>query len=177
MKAILGLTALYTGCVLGLLGAGAGWADPASAPEAGVWQKHQYNFNFMGFTSTYSCDGLADKLKVLLTAAGARKDSKAEPGACANGFGRPDKFARATLTFYTLAPDSEAANGGSSGDQAAVSGSWRTITLGDRQPSTLHVGDCEAGRAIPELRCCRRCSRPGTWSITRLAFRIRNPAR
>jgi hypothetical protein len=135
------LTALCAGCALALLGTGASRADPASAPEAGVWQKHQYSFNFMGFTSTYSCDGLADKLKVLLTAAGARKDSKAEPGACANGFGRPDKFARATLTFYTLAPQSAAA--GASGDQATVSGNWRSITLADRKPSTLHVGDCE----------------------------------
>jgi hypothetical protein len=41
----------------------------------------------MGFTSTYSCDGLADKIKVLLIAAGARRDSKSRPGACASGFG------------------------------------------------------------------------------------------
>jgi hypothetical protein len=145
------LTALCAGCAVALFGAGVGRADPAAAPEAGVWQKHQYNFNFMGFTSTYSCDGLADKLEVLLTAAGARADSKAQPGACASGFGRPDKFARATLTFYTLAPADSAASGSqtaaggaaASGDQSTVKGTWRTVTLADRKPSTLHVGDCE----------------------------------
>src|SRR3979490_174249 len=79
-------------------------ADEPSAHERGVWQKHEYSFVFMGFTSTYSCDGLADKIKVLLIDAGARHDAKSFPGACANGFGRPDKFARASLTFYTLAP-------------------------------------------------------------------------
>src|ERR1700691_1909291 len=80
-------------------------SPPAAAtPQHGIWQKHQYSFVFMGFTSTYSCDGLADKVKVLLIAAGARRDAKSRPGACASGFGRPDKFARADLTFYTLAP-------------------------------------------------------------------------
>jgi len=92
-----------------LLAPRAAYADDpssAAAPEQGVWQKHEYNFAYMGFTSTYSCDGLADKLKLLLIAAGARKDAKSQPGACASGFGRPDKFARASLTFYTLAPGS-----------------------------------------------------------------------
>src|SRR5271156_6123326 len=86
--------------------AGPSWADaPAAAPQdTGVWQQHKYSFVFMGFTTTYSCDGLADKIKVLLIAAGARRDVKSQPGACASGFGRPDKFARADLTFYTLAP-------------------------------------------------------------------------
>src|SRR5579859_3894759 len=77
-------------------------ADEPSTREPGVWQKHEYSFVFLGFTSTYSCDGLADKIKLLLTAAGARNDSKSQPSVCANGFGRPDKFARADLTFYTL---------------------------------------------------------------------------
>src|SRR6202795_3344304 len=94
------------GCVLfsALLISRTGSADEPSAREPGVWQKHEYSFVFMGFTTTYSCDGLADKIKLLLIAAGARHDAKSWPGACANGFGRPDKFARADLTFYTLAP-------------------------------------------------------------------------
>src|ERR1700691_615662 len=70
-------------------------STPPPVATAGTWQKHQYSFAFMGFTTTYSCDGLADKLRRLLLAAGARKDVKSRPGACASGFGRPDKFARA----------------------------------------------------------------------------------
>ena len=65
----------------------------------------------MGFTTTYSCDGLADKLRMLLLAAGARADVKSQPGACAAPFGRPDKFARADLTFSTLAPADAGAAG------------------------------------------------------------------
>jgi hypothetical protein len=112
---------------------------PPAAPDRGVWQKHQYSFVFMGFTSTYSCDGLADKIKVLLTAAGARRDSKSRPGACASGFGRPDKFARAELTFYTLAPSSDA----TAADGKPVDGTWRSVSFSARKPRELGVGDCE----------------------------------
>ncbi len=112
--------------------------DSAPAGGPGTWQSHKYAFQFLGFTSTYSCDGLADKLRILLLAAGARADVKSVPGACASGFGRPDKFARADLTFYTLAPaDSGAAAGGS------VPGVWRPVAFTARHPRELGLGDCE----------------------------------
>jgi hypothetical protein len=117
-------------------------AEPAPAAvshDLGVWQKHEYSFVFMGFTSTYSCDGLADKIKVLLIAAGARRDSKSQPGACASGFGRPDKFARATLTFYTLAPAGADAPAG----VKPVDAVWRPVALSPRTPRELNIGDCE----------------------------------
>ena len=115
-------------------------AEEPSPREPGVWQKHEYSFAFMGFTTTYSCDGLADKLKLLLLAAGARHDVKSRAGACASGFGRPDKFARADLTFYTLAP-----GGGNTppSDGKPVDGSWRSVSFADRSPRELSTGDCE----------------------------------
>jgi hypothetical protein len=114
-------------------------APPAAAREFGVWQKHEYSFVYLGFTSTYSCDGLADKIKILLVAAGARQDAKSRAGACAAGFGRPDKFARADLTFYTLAPS------GTDTPSAGkpVDGVWRSVSFADRSPRELYTGDCE----------------------------------
>jgi hypothetical protein len=137
LTATVGATLLCT-----LILASAALADassPASATVPGSWQKHQYSFAFMGFTSTYSCDGLADKLKKLLLAAGARADVTSQPGACASGFGRPDKFARADLTFYTLAPpgNDTAANA------KPIDGVWRPVTFAARSPRELQVGDCE----------------------------------
>jgi hypothetical protein len=114
------------------------WADSPPPHEPGVWQKHEYSFAFMGFTSTYSCDGLADKIKLLLISAGARPDAKSRPGACASGFGRPDKFARADLTFYTLAPDDSATTG-----TPPVDGVWRPVVFADHSPRELGIGDCE----------------------------------
>ena len=127
-------------------GPGAAWAvpgDPAVAAtpvaQPGVWQEHRYSFVFIGFTSTYSCDGLADKLKLLLLAAGARADATVRAGACASGFGQPDKFARAELIFHSLtpaaAPDPAA--------PATVAGAWRPVALAAYHPRELRSGDCE----------------------------------
>jgi hypothetical protein len=61
------------------------------------------------------------------------------PGACAAGFGHPDKFARADLTFYTLAP---IGNDAAPGEQP-IDGIWRPVTLANRSPRELLIGDCE----------------------------------
>ena len=129
--------AALIGCAA--LVSGTAWSDQPAAHEPGVWQKHEYSFAFMGFTSTYSCDGLADKIKLLLMAAGARRDSKSLAGACASGFGRPDKFARADLTFYTLAPGAS----DTAPDAKPVDGVWRSVTFADHSPRELGIGDCE----------------------------------
>jgi hypothetical protein len=114
-------------------------ADPAGAESGqGVWQKHEYNFQFLGFTTTYSCDGLASKLKVLVIAAGARADAKSTSGGCARGYGVPDKFARASLKFYTLAPVADGQNA-----SPPVNGAWRTVAIADRSPRDIALGDCE----------------------------------
>ena len=113
--------------------------DTASSATPGIWQSHKYSFQFMGFTSTYSCDGLADKLRLLLLAAGARADAKSQAGACASGFGRPDKFARADLTFSTLAPP----QGDTAADAKPVNGEWRLVTVTSHSPRDLRLGDCE----------------------------------
>jgi hypothetical protein len=135
------LRALKLSCVLGfcVLGMAAFAAEPsATEPEPGIWQKHVYSFQFLGFTTTYSCDGLADKVRVLLIAAGARADAKSTSGACTRGYGTPDKFARANLTFYALAPVANAESA-----RPAVSGVWRPVVIADRSPRELALGDCE----------------------------------
>jgi hypothetical protein len=131
------IRAVIAGLASALLLCGAAFADDAAtAPQPGTWQSHKYTFQFLGFTSTYSCDGLADKLRKLLLAAGARADVKSQPGACASGFGRPDKFARADLTFNTLAP-------AKAGDGATVGGAWRPVSFAIYSPRDLALGDCE----------------------------------
>jgi hypothetical protein len=107
--------------------------------QSGTWQKHEYSFVSLGFTSTYSCDGLADKLKRLLLAAGARADAKALPGGCASEFGHVEKLARADLTFFTLVPD----EGGKSTDGPRADGAWRPVALAVGSPRELGLGDCE----------------------------------
>jgi hypothetical protein len=113
--------------------------EPAAADsQPGVWQKHEYSFQYFGFTTTYSCDGLAGKLEVLLIAAGARADAKSTSEACDRGYGVPDKFARARLTFYTLSP---AVNGENA--SPSIDGVWRSVRFADRSPREVALGDCE----------------------------------
>jgi len=137
------LVCIAAGCIaancIAAAAAFAADAPPAAERQSATWQEHKYSFDFLGFTSTYSCDGLADKLKILLLAAGARPDVKSQPGACASSFGRPDKFARADLTFYTLIPaDAAAANSGKS-----VDGIWHHVEFTSHEPRQLATGDCE----------------------------------
>jgi hypothetical protein len=110
----------------------------ATATEPGVWTRHELRFSFLGFTTTYSCDGLADQLKRLLLASGARADAKSSPAACTGGFGRPDKFASAYLTFYSLA-----APGPDKAEGAPVAGNWKMIDISPHSPRDLGRGDCE----------------------------------
>ena len=132
--------ALMSGVALAIAAAD----SPSPGPQgglavtgAGTWQPHSYDFQFMGFTSTYSCDGLADKLKVLLQAAGADPDAKVRPF-CTRGYGVPDKLVRATVVFSTLQP--VAAGYGAA---VSVAGVWRHVELAPHRPFTLELGDCE----------------------------------
>ena len=67
-------------------------------------------FNFFGFTTIYSCNGLEDKLKRLLRLIGAGPDAKVI-GSCSAGIGVPDKLALAYLTFSSLQPVGGSASG------------------------------------------------------------------
>jgi hypothetical protein len=124
-----------------LLGAPALAQTPAAA-EQGAWQRHELEFAYMGFTTIYSCDGLAQKLKTLLRLSGARADSKVMEGACGGQFGRPDRLATARLQFYTLVPH---------GDGESVAGQWHKVRLAPGRPSDLQEGDCELVEQFRDL--------------------------
>jgi hypothetical protein len=136
-------------CCLLALAPAAMAAATSTEPLPAVWQKHEYSFTFMGFTSVYSCDSIADDLKRLLLAAGARADAKAVPLACGRDFGRPSKLAGAYLTFFTLAEPGPATHDESGGAPAAKTlGVWRSVEFLSHSPSgtgplNLALGSCE----------------------------------
>jgi hypothetical protein len=122
--------------------AGAAPQGESVAPQPGRWQPHSYDFHFMGFTSTYSCDGLADKLQLLLRLAGASPDAKVMP-LCVRGSGVPDKLVQASLKFSTLQPADTSAAGAAAAAPTSVNGVWRHVELSPRHPFQLGTGDCE----------------------------------
>jgi hypothetical protein len=127
----------------GLLSAALLFAGTAPAETAadgatpGNWQQHKYTFHFMGFTSAYSCEGLEDKLRLMLQMSGAGpgvRDIHVD-APCDRGIGRPDRLAMAYLTFSTLQPTPSAGN--------APGGVWRHVAFAPGRPFEFDYGDCE----------------------------------
>ena len=83
-------------------------ADSAAGSAAtGRWKEHDLSFTYSGFTSKYSCDGLADKVRLLLRTLGARPDLKVTTYGCGALYGGPTEFPRVKLRFATLEPATE----------------------------------------------------------------------
>lgn len=127
-------------CAAGLPLAAA--AAPEELPAAGVWQKHEYTFSYAGFTSHYSCDGIADKVKLLLLASGARDDLKVR-GSCSDPLGAPSRIAVARASFHTLAPEAAAPPAAAGEAVARAPGAWKAVAYREREPHWLEAGDCE----------------------------------
>jgi hypothetical protein len=136
-------------------------AAAAEAPVTGVWVHHEYDLSYMGFTSYYSCEGLEEKLKQLLLAAGARDDVKVR-ASCSNPTGGPSRISSAHVSFYALAPAPAAAPPAAAKAEApareigrpapaikaaaapeAGVGAWKSVEFGTNQPLWLESGDCE----------------------------------
>jgi hypothetical protein len=129
------------------LGASAALADDTQDTVAGVWVKHDVHFTYMGLTTFYSCDGLENKLKLLLRAAGAREDLRVS-ASCSNPMGGPSRISMAELQFYTLWPVDRplpppARSATKAEPPAAGLGVWKRVELRARTPNWLEEGDCE----------------------------------
>jgi hypothetical protein len=123
--------------VIALLAPTAG-AGERAAPVAGVWTRHELVYEQIGFTSIYSCDGLAAKVRALLRASGARQDLAVTPKDCAI---EPTPFARVQMVFSSLAPTGRSGAGADANRRQL--GSWRRVWLTPGSPRELTAGDCE----------------------------------
>jgi hypothetical protein len=131
MATVVGVAALNVGAVHSQPAP----AQAASANSAtqGAWQAHKLTFNYMGFTTIYTCDGLRDKLSLLLKLTGAAPDYKVN-AVCARGFDHPDRLASADLTFASLQPG---------GPEPLAAGDWQHVDLSPHHPFDMERGDCE----------------------------------
>jgi len=120
--------------VVGLVGILAGNAAAAEEPTAAVWTPRQFTFTYMGFTTKYSCDGLADKVKSMLLQLGARKeDLHVTQTGCAGQMGRPVPFPGVNVRMSVLTPAPE----------GPVQAQWKPVELKtDRDPVNAS-GECE----------------------------------
>lgn len=123
-----------------------GWAAAAAADtgaqaarESAVWTPREVLFIYQGFTTTYSCDGLRDKVRSILLELGAREDLKITETPCSE-LERPDPFPGVRIKMNVLQP---------AGDQSAAAGTqsvpahWKRVDLTPERDAVSAAGDCE----------------------------------
>jgi hypothetical protein len=101
------------------------------------WQHHKVKFNYVGFTTAYTCDGLESHVRQILGHLGARKDITVSAAGCPGPFDTPSHTAWVTAEFYTLAP----VVGANEPDN--VHGHWTALSVTPLRPSFMGGGDCE----------------------------------
>jgi hypothetical protein len=112
----------------------------SSPPTWAVWTPKELRFTYMGFTSHYSCDGLADKMRSIVLQLGARSDLKIREIPCSGGFGRPTEFPGVTVNMNVLTPwDAASANATST----PVPAHWKRVELSTDRDPLREAGDCE----------------------------------
>ena len=114
----------------------------APAPLSAQWQHQSRTFNYQGFTSHYTCDGLEDKVRQILVYLGARKNAKVHATGCAYGPNSPSPYAWVSMEFDSLATDA-APVAGSATPPAAVAARWQPVELSANRPSFMGGGECE----------------------------------
>jgi hypothetical protein len=112
-------------------------ASPAT-PEASAWQHHSAKFNYSGWTSAYTCDGMEGKVRQIMEFLGARKDMTVKASGCPRGSNSLSHMVWVTLEFDTLAP---AAAGAATAD--LVPAQWTEFRLTGQRPFFMDAGDCE----------------------------------
>ena len=131
--------------VLAALASGSLWAfaapaaQPGEAATAGVWTAKDMRFEYQGFMSKYSCDGLRDKMRKVLLDLGARADLKVSAYGCARLSG-PDPFPGVRIKMNVLQP---APDTPSAGKDATVAAHWKTMDVTLERDPVAAAGDCE----------------------------------
>lgn len=137
------LALLAWSCVPGRLDAAETAATDVLSSE---WQHRQLTFAYSGFTTLYTCEGLADHVGQILQYLGARKDLKVRATGCPGPFNSPSRTAFVNVDFYALVPATGPGAGGPAAGRpapATLNGHWTPLELMPRRPSFMGDGDCE----------------------------------
>lgn len=118
------------------LGAAASRAADSNS-EASTWQHHKAKFDYFGFTSAYTCDGLEGKVGMILKFFGAR-DPKVDASGCPRGPQSLSHSVWVNVEFDTLAAAPADAPAGE-----IVQARWTPFRLNGQRPFFMDEGDCE----------------------------------
>jgi hypothetical protein len=140
------------------LGGWAWGAEPTAEIEA-IWKRQQISFVYRGYSTFYTCGGLRQKLRSILTGLGARDTIRLNGYACDDATGRAhfdimlESPIAATeenvnaLTTYTPEQQLVARVRGdilpSAADLERFPASWQTVSFSRNLAMRLDPGDCE----------------------------------
>ena len=130
-------------CSLLLSAAALAQAPPQASPAPpawAVWTPKELRFVYMGFTSHYSCDGLRDKMRVILLQLGARPDMKLRETPCAGQLGRPTEFPGVTVKMNVLTPFDAAKTNAA---ETPLPAHWKSVEISTDRDPLREAGDCE----------------------------------
>ena len=119
------------------LAAQASAADAPANAQASTWQHHESKFTYMGFTASYTCDGIEGKVTQVLKYFGASKPEVRASG-CPRGPNSLSRIINVEVKFDTLsaaAAETPAAQ--------VVQAQWLPISLNGQRPFFMGLGDCE----------------------------------
>jgi hypothetical protein len=122
----------------------AGADAPPGDIVTGMWQHHKATFNYVGFTTAYTCDGLGDRVRQILVHLGARKDLKVTASGCPGPY-TPSHSAWVSADFDTIAPAGGATGAGT------VNARWTALEVKPRRPFFMGDGDCELMQSMKDF--------------------------
>jgi hypothetical protein len=136
--------ALAAGAVLLLTLLAAGAMAQTAKPQAGTWKEQEFDFQYSGFTSHYTCGGLREKMLVVLQELGARPGYTVQELYCGYPETLREHFPTVKLRFAALLPLAQGAAAGG----ATVDGAWKPVNLVGL--NKLDRDECELAEQIAQ---------------------------
>lgn len=121
-------------------------AGASAGDVTAVWVSKNVDFQYVGFTTKYSCDGLQERVRGILLQLGARDDLKVVPYGCVRVTG-PETTPGVRIVMHVLQPADATAG-------QTVAAHWQSVdALADRDPVRASL-DCELiaqlhGKVLP----------------------------
>ncbi|HEY2675879.1 MAG TPA: hypothetical protein VGI65_02845 [Steroidobacteraceae bacterium] len=123
-----------------------GWAGGADVdgPQPAVWKEQHLTFFYVGRTARYSCQGLRDKVRLLLMELGARHDLKVSVQSCDESAPRmAGSSLGPTLGIVFSSPAMSDAGAKPASGNSSVDARFMPFTLTSDVFRNIGLGDCE----------------------------------
>jgi hypothetical protein len=130
--AVLGVVVMFS-CVCTWAAAPA--RDAGSNSQSASWAAKDLDFAYRGFTTKYSCDGLQQKMRRVLTRLGARADMQLRAYGCTRLIA-PDPFAGVRMQIHVLQPSDPH-------EGQSVPAHWQRVDLLANRDPVDAAADCE----------------------------------